>query len=256
MQHSDDTLVKEGLRPRRIGLIPREPTLDFGTVKIGEAVSPQRFTVDLAPDTQGLITTDADFLSVEPTTFGKGQTEVTVRLRNEKLQRGQQLQGAITAAITTPVNEQRHVPVRVKVRQYSDADLEKQEQLEKTLALQISLMDDPFAKIQGHLRVLDNESAEQLLAAANERIRVLEQELAREREERLKMEANFKTLQEAARKVYKKNQVQEKQLAAAINLIKEQKKREEESKQELAARAARIEALEGEREIRAPFFAP
>lgn len=140
MQNSDNTLIA-----RRIGLIPREPLIDFGTVEIGGTVSPQRFTVELAPDTQGLITTDADWINISPTIFMKGQTEITVRLLNEKLQSGQQLQGKITAAITQPVNEQRHIPVLVKVRQYSEQEIqamaeqlaEKQEQLKQQQVEQV-----------------------------------------------------------------------------------------------------------------------
>jgi iron(II)-dependent oxidoreductase len=129
MQNSDNTLIA-----RRIGLIPREPVIDFGTVEIGDTVSPQHFTIELAPDTQGVITTDVDCINIEPTIFMKGQTEITVRLLNEKLQRGQQLQGEITASITKPVTERRNVPVFVKVRRYSDDDFvhlfDRQEKLE------------------------------------------------------------------------------------------------------------------------------
>ncbi len=47
MQDSDNTRII-----RHIDLIPREPVIDFGTVEIEDTVSPQRFTVELSPDTQ------------------------------------------------------------------------------------------------------------------------------------------------------------------------------------------------------------
>jgi formylglycine-generating enzyme required for sulfatase activity len=132
--------------------------IDFGTVEIGDIVSPQRFTVELAPDTQGTITTDLDCITIEPAIFTKGQTEITVRLLNEKLQRGQQLQGRITAAITKPVNEQRNVPVFVKVRRYTDDDFahlfDRQEKLE-------TLLETRFLRENGFIRKLETAIAEQ-----------------------------------------------------------------------------------------------
>jgi hypothetical protein len=136
MQQSDNTFIKHDRHENRlvsIVFIPKEPVIAFGSVEVGEKVYPQRFTVEVATDTQGTITTDADWFEVEPITFAKGQTDITVRLLSEKLQRGQQLHGKVTASITTPVNEQRHIPVSVKVRQYSERETEAMaEQLEET----------------------------------------------------------------------------------------------------------------------------
>lgn len=136
MQQSDNSFIKHDRHENRlvsIVFIPKEPVIAFGSVEVGENVYPQRFTVEVATDTQGTVTTDADWFEVEPITFAKGQTDITVRLLSEKLQRGQQLHGKVTASITMPVNEQRHIPVSVKVRQYSERETEAMaEQLEET----------------------------------------------------------------------------------------------------------------------------
>jgi hypothetical protein len=109
MEHSDNTLTAQRMR-----LIPPTP-LDFGTVEIGTAVAPQRFTVELAPNTRGTVASNVDWLEITPTTFMKGQTEITVRVLTDKLPRKRQLQGELIVAITAPVKESQRMPVRMRV---------------------------------------------------------------------------------------------------------------------------------------------
>ncbi|MBC8236292.1 HEAT repeat domain-containing protein [bacterium] len=158
MQQSGNTLIC-----RRIYLISNEPVLDFGALDLAEVekLSPQCFTVELAPDTEGDITTNVDWIEVEPKSFRKGRTDIKVRLLSDRLQRGRQFEGNITVAITKPVNEVRDIPARVRILQYSDEDfvrlMEKQKRLEESLDSQRTLMEKQFTTINNRLGNLEND---------------------------------------------------------------------------------------------------
>jgi hypothetical protein len=113
---------KHSLIATQFLLIPREPVLDFGTIEPNQPITPQTFTVELAPDVKGTVTTDADFLLIKPTTFTHGQTTIHVSPIPERLQKGKPYQAQITVIAS---GKWKRISIRVNVRRYNDQEIEQ-----------------------------------------------------------------------------------------------------------------------------------